>query len=138
LFCIIKVAQNGGRRLHCMFCTAWLCYASATNFYQQQLTTTKLQQFSNSLTPTAVIKSRLGPHRKHRSSVAMQLLLSDGMTYSNVAFAVIGTYSAENTIPLLLFTGRCLVTAYCCDSTVLSLSQYPTILRFSPAQCSVQ
>jgi hypothetical protein len=27
LFYIIKVAQNGGSRLHCVFCTAWLCYA---------------------------------------------------------------------------------------------------------------
>jgi hypothetical protein len=27
LFYITKVAQNGGRRLHCMFCTAWICYA---------------------------------------------------------------------------------------------------------------
>jgi hypothetical protein len=27
LFYNIKVAQNGGRRLQCMFCTAWLCYA---------------------------------------------------------------------------------------------------------------
>jgi hypothetical protein len=27
LFYIIKVAQDGGRQLHCMFCTAWLCYA---------------------------------------------------------------------------------------------------------------
>jgi hypothetical protein len=27
LFYSVKVAQNGGSRYHCMFCTAWLCYA---------------------------------------------------------------------------------------------------------------
>jgi hypothetical protein len=27
LFYIITVVQNGGRRLRCIFCTAWLCYA---------------------------------------------------------------------------------------------------------------
>jgi hypothetical protein len=38
----------------------------------------------------------------------VQLLLSDGMTYSIVACEAIGTDYAENTIPLL-FTGRCLL-----------------------------
>jgi hypothetical protein len=32
----------------------------------------------------------------------------------------------ENTIPLL-FTGRCLVMAGCCESTVYALSKYTTI-----------
>jgi hypothetical protein len=27
LFDIITFAQNGGCQLHCIFCTAWLCYA---------------------------------------------------------------------------------------------------------------
>jgi hypothetical protein len=53
----------------------------------------------------------------------VQLLLSDGITYSIVAYAAIGMNCAENTIAVLLFTGRCLVTAGCCDSTVLSLSE---------------
>jgi hypothetical protein len=57
----------------------------------------------------------------------MELLLSDGITYSIVAYAAIGTDCAENTIPLL-FTGSGLVTACCCDSTVLALSEYATIL----------
>jgi hypothetical protein len=57
----------------------------------------------------------------------VKLLLIDGMTYSIVAFAAIGTNCAENTIPQLLFTGRCLVTASCCDSTVLALSGYASI-----------
>jgi hypothetical protein len=34
---------------------------------------------------------------------------------------------AENAFPVLLFTGRCLVTAGCCDSTGLALSEYATI-----------
>jgi hypothetical protein len=67
-----------------------------------------------------------GLRRKHRSSVAVQLLLSDGMTYSIFACAAIGTQCAENTISLLLFTGRRLVTAGC-DSTILALSQHATI-----------
>jgi hypothetical protein len=63
-----------------------------------------------------------GPRRKHRSSVAVQLLLNDGMTYSIVACAAISTVTAENTIPLLLFTGRC-----CFGSTNFALSKYATI-----------
>jgi hypothetical protein len=43
-------------------------------------------------------------------------------TYSIVACEAIGTVRAENAI--LLFTGRCLVTAGCCDSTILALSDY--------------
>jgi hypothetical protein len=35
---------------------------------------------------------------------------------------------AENTVPLL-FMGRCLVTAGCCDPTVLVLSEYGTIFE---------
>jgi hypothetical protein len=49
------------------------------------------------------------------------------MTYSIVACTLIGTDCAENTIPLVLFTGHCLVTADCCDSTILALSVYATI-----------
>jgi hypothetical protein len=50
------------------------------------------------------------------------------MTYSIVACAAIGTDCTENTIAFLLFTGRWIVTAVCCDSTVLALSEYATIL----------
>jgi hypothetical protein len=39
-------------------------------------------------------------HRKHRSPVAVTIF----------AYAAIGADHTENTIPLLLFTGRCLVT----------------------------
>jgi hypothetical protein len=56
------------------------------------------------------ITPRHGPHRKHRSSVAVRLLLSDGMAYSTAACAAIGNDRAQYTIPLFLFTGRCLVT----------------------------
>jgi hypothetical protein len=48
------------------------------------------------------------------------------MTYSTAACAAIGMDCAENTIPLL-FTGSCLVTAGCCDSAILALSEYVTI-----------
>jgi hypothetical protein len=37
------------------------------------------------------------------------------------------TDCAQNTIHLLLFTGRCLVTAGCRDSTILASSIYTTI-----------
>jgi hypothetical protein len=67
--------------------------------------------------------------KKHCPSVAVQLLLSDHMTYSNVAWAAIGTDCAENTIPLLLFKGRWLVTAGCCDSTTFAFSEYATIFQ---------
>jgi hypothetical protein len=40
----------------------------------------------------------------------MQLLFIDGMTYSTVACAAIGTYHAENITPLLLFTVHYLAT----------------------------
>jgi hypothetical protein len=33
----------------------------------------------------------------------------------------------ESTIPLLLFTGRCLVMARCCNSTILALRKYATL-----------
>jgi hypothetical protein len=56
----------------------------------------------------------------------VQLLLRDGMTYYFVACAAIGTECAENAFPVLLFTGRCLLTARCCDSTDLALSEYAT------------
>jgi hypothetical protein len=49
------------------------------------------------------------------------------MTYFIFACAAIDTDCAENTIPLL-FTDRWLVTAGCCDFTVLALSEYATIL----------
>jgi hypothetical protein len=57
----------------------------------------------------------------------MQLLLINGMMYSYVACAAFDMGCTENTIPLL-FTGRCLVAASCCESTVLALSEYATIL----------
>jgi hypothetical protein len=60
-----------------------------------------------------------GQPRKHRSYIAVKLLIRDGMTYSIVAYTAIGTDCAES-IPLL-FTGRCLATAGCCDATVLAL-----------------
>jgi hypothetical protein len=51
----------------------------------------------------------------------VQLLLSDGVTYSIVVCAAIGMDCAENTIPLLLFMGRCLVMAVCFDCTILAI-----------------
>jgi hypothetical protein len=53
------------------------------------------------------------------------------LTDSIVACAAIGMDCAENTIPLLLFTGRCLETAGCCDSIILALREYATISRLS-------
>jgi hypothetical protein len=50
------------------------------------------------------------------------------MTYSIVACAAIGTHYAENTIPLLLFKSRCLVTTGWCDSAILAFSEYATTL----------
>jgi hypothetical protein len=73
-----------------------------------------------------LIKFRHEPRWRHCSSVAVQLLLNDVMTYSIAVCAAIGTDWAKNTIPLL-FLGRCLVMAGCCDSTVLALSEYATI-----------
>jgi hypothetical protein len=55
--------------------------------------------------------SQRGSHRKLHSSFAVQLLLSGGMTYSIVVCAAIGTYRAEDIIPLLLFTGHYFATA---------------------------
>jgi hypothetical protein len=98
-----------------------LSQASAISFQQQQLTTTETQQLSDCQL-VLLITSRHGPSRKHRSSVAVQLLLSYGITYSIFACASICTDCAENTIPLLLVTARCVVTAGSCDSTVLALS----------------
>jgi hypothetical protein len=67
----------------------------------------------------------------------VQLLLSDGMTYSIVAFVAIGTDCAENTIPFLLFMGRCLVTTGCCDCTDLALKEYAAIyLEFNALSSS--
>jgi hypothetical protein len=97
--------------------------ASAISFSQQRLKTTAPQRLTKDSTHYIVLH---GPHRKLRSSVAVQLLLSDGMSYSVVACATIGTNCAENIIPLL-FMGRCLVTAGCCDLTVLALSEYATL-----------
>jgi hypothetical protein len=59
----------------------------------------------------------------------MQLLLRDCMTYFIVAWTAIGTGCAENTIPRS-FTGRCLVTAGCCYSTILALSKCATNTLF--------
>jgi hypothetical protein len=120
-----------------MFPFLWvpeLSPASATSFSQQQLITNEPQQFFNCksyLFP--LITSRLGRRRKHRSSVVMQLLLSDGMAYFVVACAAISTDYSEKAIHLLLFTNRCLVLACWCDSTVLAFSGYVTVcyrLRF--------
>jgi hypothetical protein len=58
----------------------------------------------------------------------VHLLLSDGMMYSIVVCAAIGSDCAEDTIPLLLPMGRWLVTAGCCDSTILALSDYAAML----------
>jgi hypothetical protein len=52
------------------------------------------------------------------------------MTYSIVMCAAIGMDCTENIIPLLLFTGRCLIRASCCDSTILALSEYAMILTY--------
>jgi hypothetical protein len=68
-----------------------------------------------------------GPRRKHRPSVAVQLLLNNGMTYRIVVSAAISEVSAEDTILLLLFMGRCQVKDSCFDSTILALSNYATI-----------
>jgi hypothetical protein len=62
--------------------------------------------------------------RKHNFSVAVQLLLSGSMTYSSVVCAAISMDCAENAIFLFLIKGRCLVTASCCDSTILALSEF--------------
>lgn len=55
------------------------------------------------------------------------LLHRDSMMPSIVACTAIGTDSAQNTVPLLLFMGHWLVMASCCDSTILALSQYATV-----------
>jgi hypothetical protein len=55
------------------------------------------------------------------------------MTYSVVVCEGTGKDCAENNVPLL-FTGRCLVTAGCCDSTVLALSKYDRIFT-EPLEC---
>jgi hypothetical protein len=69
----------------------------------------------------------------------MQLLLSDGMAYSIVAFAAISMDYAQNTIPLLLFTGRCLVTASCHNSTTGALNEYATVaLTGDTVTCPLQ
>jgi hypothetical protein len=72
------------------------------------------------------VTPRYGQRRKRYSSIAVQLLLSESMTYYIVLCAAICPDCAENTIPLLLFTSRCLVKAGCCDSTILALSEYAT------------
>jgi hypothetical protein len=88
---------------------------------------------SQGMNPSGYITNALtnqpghGQRRKHLSSVAVRLLLTDGMRCSIVACAAIGTERTENTIPLLLFTGRCLVKADCCNSTILALNEYVAI-----------
>jgi hypothetical protein len=64
-----------------------------------------------------LIISQHGRHRKHSSCVAVKLMISNGMTYSIVACAAICTDCTENTTPLLLFRGCCLIMAGCCDSS---------------------
>jgi hypothetical protein len=75
----------------------------------------------------AVITPRHGQPRKHRSSVAVRLLLSDGTTYCIVEYVAIDTDCAENTIPLLSFTSLCILRAGSCEITSLALSEYATI-----------
>lgn len=41
--------------------------------------------------------------------------------------AAIGTGCAQNSIYLLLLKGRCLVTAGCCDSTILASREFATV-----------
>jgi hypothetical protein len=113
------------RRTFLFLWVAELSLASVTSFPQQQITTSEPQQLSNKR--VLLITPRHGPRHKHRFSVAAKLLLSDCMTYSIVACAAIGRDWAETIIPLLLFTRRCLVTAGCCDCTVLGLGEYVTI-----------
>jgi hypothetical protein len=55
--------------------------------------------------------------------VAVQLLLSNGITYSVTGCTAVGTDCAENIIPLL-FTGCGLVMADRRDSAILALSKY--------------
>jgi hypothetical protein len=43
----------------------------------------------------------------------------------------------ESTIPLLLFTGHCLITADCCDSIILALSEYATVCYFLATAAAV-
>jgi hypothetical protein len=76
----LVAATNGGRSLSCGFPNYPRPQLPAS---QQQLTTTELQQSSNSLTNSSItsltnssltvllITSRNGLHRKHRSSVAV-------------------------------------------------------------------
>jgi hypothetical protein len=63
------------------------------------------------VTNVLLITSRLGPHRKQLSSVAVQLLLNSGITHFIFACASICTNCQENAIPLLLQRSRNLVTA---------------------------
>jgi hypothetical protein len=53
----------------------------------------------------------------------MQVLGSNGMTYSTVVYAAISTERPEIAIPLLLFMGCFLVMAGCCDFAILALSK---------------
>jgi hypothetical protein len=76
-----------------------------------------------------IIDSAKGMDRTE-NAVALKLLLSDGMTHSIVACAAIGTDCAEDTILVLMFTGLYVVTAGCCDSTILTLSEYAIIKEF--------
>jgi hypothetical protein len=57
-------------------------------------------------------------------------LLSSGITYAVVACAAIGTDCAENNINLFS-TGRFLITADCCDSTILAFSEYATTFKYA-------
>jgi hypothetical protein len=49
------------------------------------------------------MQPRHGPHRKHCSSIAVQLFLSDGMSYSIVAYAAIGTDCIKHHSSLLVY-----------------------------------
>jgi general stress protein CsbA len=57
------------------------------------------------------------------------------MTYSIVACAPICKKCAENTIPVLLFTGRCQVTAGCFVATILASSEYATLSKHYSLAC---
>jgi hypothetical protein len=120
---LLVMASNGRRSSSSRFlnCPQHQLPASHSNSSQQlnhtgYLTHSLTHPPTNSLTPLTwlltvlLIMSQPGPHRKHCSSVAMHLLLSARMTYSIVACAAIGTYHAENTIPLLPFMGHYLAT----------------------------
>jgi hypothetical protein len=73
-----------------------------------------------------LITPQHGPHRKPIPLLQCNCCLEK--TYSIVVCAATDTDCTEITILLFLFMGHCLVTVGCCDSTILALSEYATIL----------